>query len=418
MEPKKKDFTREKMWKLPLKLISSLGLAVVLLIYLVVLTLLGTLNQMEDGLYDSVSKYFSGFFFHDTLFGVPLFLPGAYFILTILFFNILVGTAMKIRRNLKNLALYGVHFGILFLLLAGFVEERFKTEGNMTLYPGMESNEYVSYHHWQLEVISVGEDGTAEEALVIPAEHFKDASEDTPRTFWREDMPFEIIVDRYSRNSLALPAGIPITANSGEKAIDGWVLLERNPELESEANMPGIHARFVPKTGDVSEAIIWAHVSIPMGDHFMDPTPHTVEVGGKKYAVQLVRERFKVPFYVRLDEFELETHPGTTRAKKFQSDVTRLEEGRPDQQIEIRMNEPLREDGVVFFQSKYGPTEPRPGEDYYSVFAVVDNPSDQWPFYALIWIQFSLVAHFIVRLTLFIMKSPSSRSKGATPASA
>lgn len=382
---------------------SSLGLAAILLIYLTVLTLLGTLNQVEDGLWDSVNKYFGSFFFSDNFFGVWIALPGGLLILSILFFNMLLGTIIRIAAKPKNILLFGVHFGILFLLLAGFVEMSYKTEGHMTLYPGLESNEYVSHHNWQLEILPIDEEGSAKEALVIPYEQFQRAKEGDPRTFFSEDLPFEIEINRYVRNGLVIPAGIPIAQQYSEDALGDWILVKQNDAKESEQNMPGIHAKFSPKDGEKGEAIetiIYSHWAQPLGNRFREPVPITLEFGGKKWGVQLTREKFKVPFVLRLDDFTVEMHPGTQAARLYQSDVTKTLEGSPDQEIEIKMNEPLRHGTYVFFQSSYGPPGRalQPGESYYSTFAVVKNPSDQWPKWACYFIAFTLSLHFVVRL--------------------
>ena len=126
----------------------------------------------------------------------------------------LAGTIFRIRVARKNFLLYGVHFGILFLLFAGFIEMVNKTEGHMTLYEGMQSNEYVSHHNWQLEIIPIEEDGAASEALVIPHDQFHRATPDDPRTFWADQLPFEIVVDRYVRNGFVLPDSIPHSPRS------------------------------------------------------------------------------------------------------------------------------------------------------------------------------------------------------------
>jgi cytochrome c biogenesis protein ResB len=60
------------------------------------------------------------------------------------------------------------------------------------------------------------------------------------------------------------------------------------------------------------------------------------------------------------------------------------------QKARIQMNEPLRYKGLVFFQSGWG--EMARGK--YTVLAVVQNPSDQWPLWACIVITLGLTIHF------------------------
>ena len=120
---------------------------------------------------------------------------------------------------------------------------------------------------------------------------------------------------------------------------------------------------------------------------------------------------------MRLDDFTVEHHPGTNSARNYQSNVTKIEEGHSDQGVEIKMNEPLRDDGVVFFQSSYGPPNRalQPGEKYYSTFTVVDNPSDQWPKWACIFIGVTLSAHFLLRLVLFFIRTGKAVDRAVKP---
>ena len=100
---------------------------------------------------------------------------------------------------------------------------------------------------------------------------------------------------------------------------------------------------------------------------------------GRRFGLTVQRLRHPLPFEVRLDTFTAEFHPRTGIAAKYQSDVTIDPETAEESQMLIEMNQPLRRDGYVFFQSSYGPSDAGPNERFYSVFAVVRNPSDQWP---------------------------------------
>lgn len=405
---------KEFGWLL-LNWISSLGLASALLIYLTLLTLFGTLNQMEDGLYDSVSKYFSGFFFYDKLFGMPLVLPGAYLILTILCINMGFGTVLRIRKNPKNIALYGVHFSIIFLIFAGFIEDQYKVEGSMALFPGNSSSEYVSYHNWQLEVYEIGESGEATDAFVIPVENFRKAKQGNERTFFTDEIPFELVVQNYTRNCFIVPDGAKGTEKVEMEPVDGYLIFERDPEEESEANLPGVHLRFLPKAegGAEKEALVWAHIPYHLDNQFLQPIPHVFEMDGRKWGVQMVKERIKLPFEIKLDEFVIEKYPGTQKARKFESAITKIEKGMEPVPYKVGMNEPMRDRGIVMFQSKWGPQDGGPDTVHYSVFAVVDNPSDRWPEYAMYMILVFILIHFIFRLVTHIQKQ--TRKKPAPP---
>ena len=100
--------TWENLPTIGLTIITSFGLAASVLALLTLVTLMGTLNQIEEGLIDSTAKYFESAWIVDTVklgkVVVPVFLPGGYLLLTVLFFNILAGTLVKIRKNWKAVA--------------------------------------------------------------------------------------------------------------------------------------------------------------------------------------------------------------------------------------------------------------------------------------------------------------------------
>jgi hypothetical protein len=62
------------------------------------------------------------------------------------------------------------------------------------------------------------------------------------------------------------------------------------------------------------------------------------------------------------------------------------------------MNEPLRHEGYTFYQSSWGPQGSSPDARLFSVFAVVNNPSDRVPLIACIIIALGLLYHFGLKL--------------------
>jgi cytochrome c biogenesis protein ResB len=108
-----------------------------------------------------------------------------------------------------------------------------------------------------------------------------------------------------------------------------------------------------------------------------------------------------MPFTVKLDKFTADFHPGTMRPAKFVSEVTRLENG-GEAKVTIQMNEPMRYEGLTFFQASYGPPGAGPGEKMYSVFEIVKNPADKWPEYSLWIVSAGMLLTFIIKLGSFL----------------
>ncbi len=391
------------------KVITSFGLVVVVLLLLTILTLLGTWEQKDHGLFDTQEKYFeSVLVIHHFEIGnlsIPIILPGAYILMVVLFFNLLAGAIVKARKSWKTPGMLIAHSGILLLLIGAFVSHHFSTKGHMALYKGEESNQYQSYQGWQLEVMPLDENDRPTKAFIITEDQLNSVRGDRSRVFSSDDLPFGLKVSHYLRNAK------PVLATSSEAAgvdlpeADGYQLVELDAEKEAERNVGGVYVESLGGSGEETagkKGILWAGAAAPW----------IVESEGKKWALSLDRERWDVPFSVRLDEFIFDRHPGTTMAKKFESRITKLEAERATP-VQIRMNEPLRHRGYTFFQESYGPSDESDPAKMYSQFSVVKNPTDQWPLYALIVTFAGMAIHFVQKLLAFI--SRALKSLNSTP---
>jgi hypothetical protein len=136
------------------------------------------------------------------------------------------------------------------------------------------------------------------------------------------------------------------------------------------------------------------------------------DVGERRWAVLLRHKRYRMPFGIHLDEFTKLEHPGTDIPSEFSSDVTQLF-GNERRAVLIRMNEPLRDGGLVLFQSSWGPPNAREGDRLFSVFSVVRNPSDHWPLYACIVIGVGLLIAFTQKLRRYVSAQNAARAEEA-----
>jgi hypothetical protein len=191
------------------------------------------------------------------------------------------------------------------------------------------------------------------------------------------------------------------------KVVGGYVVLKQEPQKEAEANLPGLYATLRDKaTGALTEAIFWGE----------EREGFTYSAGGKQWLIHLQHKRWKLPFKIKLDKFTFEMHPGTNRPALFLSDVTKIEE-HAEQKLKITMNEPLRQEGFTLFQASYGPSNAPASAEHYSDFAVVRNPSDQWPKWSCYIIAVGLLYHFGMKLTRYV-KSENRLAKATAGAPA
>jgi len=406
------DWSPQNWPRLFFQFFTSFKLATVVLVFMTLVTLLGTLGQVDHGLHAAKAKYFHSWFFDDKIFGIPVLLPGGLLLMILLFVNMTLGAIVKVRKRWKGFGMLISHIGMLMLLAGGFVTWAFSTDGYMALYGGMSSNRVESYREWQLEVIPLSKEGVAEKAWIYPSELLDQIQSDEQRIIKTEALPFDVVINGYSRNATPIPVTAPMAASVTGREIDGYKLSPQKTSKEAEQNLPGCFVEFRPKDGTTPvEAILWA------GSYRFDPKekpmPFTFTVGDQLYGALLIKKSWTVPFELRLDEFVFERHPGVSMARNYESRVTRIEASEPDKALEIKMNEPMRHAGYTFFQESFGPSGSQPGDEMFSQFAVANNPADQWPLWALIINGIGLGIHFVIMLVNFTTRSRNKQAHAA-----
>lgn len=364
--------------------LASYGLAVVILSFLLILTLLGTLEQADYGLYVVQQKYFNALFLvHEFMGVVPIPLPGVYLLLILLFVNLVCGALLRNLQHRRSPGMIVAHCGILFLLVSGFATFRYAIHGSLRLYEGQASDEFESYNEWVVEIRRL-EPTPSDKIWVIPTDDLETIGPFGTRTFTSSDLPFDLTLYSHQINCMPVSGGIPPAL----PPVDGVSLLPRAREKEVEANIAGVYADLADKQGGVTRhCVLWG----------LERFPYVFQCGGERWSVEMTRRKWRLPFAVRLDTFTVELYPNTTIPKVFRSDVTKFEGG-AHESIPISMNAPLRTRGYTLFQATWGPQDAPPGTPLFSGFAVVRNPADQWPLYACIIVGAGMLLHFLQKL--------------------
>jgi len=377
------------------RILASLRLSCALLVLLGLLTWLGTLEQVHTGLYEVQKKYFESYLLVHRAGPVPIPLPGANLVLSVLFVNLLVGGVVRLRRSWSTAGILTTHLGIAFLLLSGFVKLHYSEDGHVTLYEGERANTFQSYYRWELAVLEPLP-GTSEGRRVrehlVPQEDLADARGAAPVRVASAELPFELELRHFMANCRPLPKGPMFDVDV--PVVDGVFLERRERVAQAEANLAGVYVTVVDRRdGTRREGVLWG----------ADRAPFTVVVDGRDWAVDLRKERYPMPFTLALDDFTKVDHPRSAMPKAFSSDVTVIDGGaaRP---VEISMNEPLRQDGLVVYQASWGPSTARPGDPLFSTFSVVRNPADSYPLYACVVVALGLTLHFSRRLVRFVRR--------------
>ena len=386
-----KDSRREKSaLRKTYDFLSGFKLATATLLLLLVLTWFATLEQIDNGLYPTLTKYFSwkSLWLIPEINGknIPLILPGGYYVSAILLVNMILGGIIRIRKGWRQAGNLISHFGIVFMLLGGGVAHHFSERGNMAISEGDVSNVAEGYFEYVIEVAEV-KDEKRETFHVVRGEYLTDLDGGKSRIFDFEGIPFSLEVSGYLENAQPVNE-LERAPSAGELITDGYYLVKEPIDPVTEKHMAGAYARVIFEDGEKSKPFILAGASF---------YPFTVRDGDRLFTVDMRKRLWPMPFDVELDTFTADFHPGTQRPEKFISDIRRVENGQ-ESEVRIQMNEPMRYEGFTFFQASYGPPGAGPGDTMYSVFEIVKNPADMWPEYSLYVVAFGMLVTFLTKL--------------------
>lgn len=384
------------------RVLSGYEIAVVCLSLLFVLTFFGTIEQQWFGLWTTIRKYFD----YESFFVVPTMgngkiiffpLPGAYWVIVVLSVNMFLGGIIRARKGWKKAGVLVSHAAILFMLVAGAVSSVSKVEGQMRVVQGERSDYAQKLFKHDIEVFKYDEKGNREQPAIVRSKYIKDLDKDETLDVTFEKFDFKLRVDQYLPYTDLAQASPNNPAPKGVKVVDGFFLaeVEKNVKQE-ERNAPGCYVTILgPNDEEIEKLILWSN----------NPYPVSFTYEGERYGVMYWMEIWKMPFVVELHKTFGEYHPNTGTGPEnpgiprwFQSNITK-EAGDDREDFKIVMNEPARHEGYTLYQSSF--TRPRPGVTPASTFAVVNNPSDKWPEYALWASAAGLGVHFLMMLFRF-----------------
>ncbi len=383
--------------------LSGFGLATILLLLLGLLTWFATLEQIDNGLYATLNKYFhwKAVFLIPEINGkmIPLPLPGGYWVGALLLLNLILGGVIRIRKGWKHAGNLISHFGIILMLVGAGVAHHYSERGYMRVWEGETSDFAEHYTEFAVEITEIKDDKPAV-IHVIRGENLDDLTDGRTRLIKMPALPFDLEIAGYIRNALPVN-GNESAPKAGERMVDGYFLLERpdarneKGEIVMEGNTAACYARLVQRDGTKNDPFILAGASFH---------PFSIRHEGRIFSVDMRKRLWPMPFTVKLDTFTADFHPGTMNPAKFVSKITRIENG-GEAKVTIQMNEPMRYEGLTFFQASYGPEGARPGEKMFSVIEVVKNPADKWPEYSLYIVTLGMLITFILKFVLFLTAS-------------
>jgi hypothetical protein len=381
--------------------LASLKITVTLFALSLVLVFVGTLAQVDGGIWTIVNKYFRAFFVWVPLQlfvprsvhlpgGFPF--PGGWLIGGGLLINLLAAHTVRFKLSWKRAGIILLHGGVIVLLLGELITGVFSVESRMTIDEGDSANYVEDSRNYELVVIDKS-DPASDLVVSIPGSLLRNGE-----TIRDDRLPFTIEVKQYMANS-----ALDKEPKSTAPATNGLGLRVRTDprsevtgtDREQKSDIPSAYVTLRPKGG--GEPLGTYLVSLWFSAAFKVP-PQTVTIDGKSYGIDLRFRREYKPYRLRLIEFRFDRYPGTDVPMNYSSLVRLIDPERgEDHEVLIRMNEPLRYRGDTFYQSSFDEKTEKS-----TVLQVVRNPGALMPYIACVMVFFGMLFHFGLHLVGFL----------------
>jgi hypothetical protein len=366
----------------------SLKLTVVLLGLSAILVFLATLDQQNLGIWGIQHKWFRSFVVLHDWHGIPIpWFPGGYFIGGLLFINLIAAHIKRFEFSWKKSGLLITHFGIILLLVGELLTGLWQEEYQLRLDEGETKSYFESVHSNEVAIVDAS-DPQWDNVVAIPEDLLG-----KKQTIQHPKLPFRIAVKQYFPNSnLQMRNQAPnAPASEATAGVGAQVAVTPLPITykQNERNLPSAVIELANEKGPIGS---WL-VSLGLSD------VQSFEYGGKTWHVSMRPERFYTSYSIQLIKFSHDKYPGTEIPKNFSSRVRlKTENGSTDREVLIYMNNPLRFEGLTYYQASFD------NNDRTSILQVVKNPSWTLPYIACTLLFLGLVWHFGVSLVNFVSK--------------
>jgi ABC-type transport system involved in cytochrome c biogenesis permease subunit len=401
-----------------LNALASLRLTVVLFVLSLFLVFAGTLAQVDVGIWTAVNKYFRSavvwipfqiFFSRDLKVpgGFPY--PGGWLLGGLLLVNLLAAHAVRFKVSWKRSGILILHAGLIVMMLGELITGLFAVEGKMTIEEGASSNYVEQHDEVELAVIDPS-DSQFDHVVVVPGSLLR-RSHQNREVIQHDDLPFDVVVNRYLVNSGEPRQAGPRDRNPANAGDGVRYVVDERPEVtgtdpDQKVDIPSAYVTFKDKkTGQaLGTYLVSPWLSPPLVSRWLSPPladlPQKVVLGDRTYHAYLRFKRDYKPYTIQLLKFTHEVYPGTDKPKDFASDVRVIDpEANVDREVRIYMNNPLFYGGETFYQSGFLPG------DRGTILQVVRNPGWTLPYISCVMVAAGMLIHFLVRLVGFVPPS-------------
>jgi hypothetical protein len=373
-----------------IKFFCSLRLTVVCLALALVLVFVGTLAQVDLGLYKAQNDFFRSFLIYwgpkGATLKLPVF-PGGYLIGGVLLINLLAAHIQRFKFSRAKAGIWMVHVGLILLLLGQLLTDLLARESSLHLREGETKNYSESQRQTELAIVDTTEP-ELDKVIAIPQGALM-----SRKAIRHPEMPFTVRVNHFYANStvenLQTNSVEPPAATQGIGPRASVKELPRVTDMERRDVPSAVVEIVTPQGQSIGSWLVSEFIEQPQ--HFTLDNRH--------YELSLRLRRYYKPFSLQLLTFRHDVYAGTDIPKNFSSRVLlqRPQTGEK-REVLIYMNNPLRYGGETFYQADWDK------DNHGTILQVVHNPSWLTPYFSCILVGAGLVVQFMSHLVGFTMK--------------
>jgi hypothetical protein len=408
---------------------TSLRLTVVCLGFGLLLVFIGTLAQVDEGLYQAQTRYFKSFVIFwkpavvnwgnfDLASGTPFYVkvpvvaagkalhvagkvvqgmgwvvtkvggasarlpvfPGGYLIGSVLLLNLVAAHIKRFTLSRKKIGIFMIHAGLILLLLGQLLTDMLSRESSMHIRIGQSKDYSEETRNTELAVIDAT-DPDNDKVVAIPERLLE-----RQKVISNPEMPFTIKVVKFYPNSMVTDQPAPIFQKTeADQGPGANFLIHEEPRVTSTdmRDIPSAVVELDTPKGSLGKWLVSGALN-----------PQTFTLGNRTYRLGIRPTRIYKPFSLYLVDFHHAIYKGTDVPKDFSS-MIRLQ--RPstgeDREVRIYMNNPLRYGGDTFYQADWDHEDDRG-----TILQVVHNPSWLTPYISCILVGLGLVVQFLSHL--------------------
>ena len=373
-----------------LKPFSSLGITLCCLLSLLVLVFVGTLDQVDLGIFLAQKKYFTSFFVFVELspsLKIPVF-PGGALVGWVMIVNLFSVVITHKLYKPKKIGLLCIHVGLILLILGAGLTSYLGVESQLSIEEGQTKHYTQERKNVELAIIDRS-DAKTDTVVSIPEKWLQ-----LPDPISVKELPFDIKILSYLPNAELSMRKINDEEKSlANRGVGAQILALPRPisTQDDVANFVSVYAELIDKESRKSLGV-W-FLSRGLG------APQIVSSGGREYVMFIRPRRLYNDYSITLKEFSHDLYAGTDIPKNYSSLIHLDDPSEGESRdILIYMNHPLRYKGKTYFQASFGK------DDTLSILQVVENPGWLLPYLSCLIMSLGLLIQFLTGLIKFSAK--------------